>query len=88
MLEIIELGDSKNIKWGDTDRFLEGWLFLKAGKAQKLVFTGCKMPWNKAKKTEGEVLNEYAISNGITSEKIFVTKNVENTATESMAVKE
>jgi len=46
------------------------------------------MPWDKAKKTEGEVLNEYALTNGITSEKIFVTKDVENTADEVMAVKE
>ena len=38
------------------------------------------MPCNKSKKTEGEVLNEYAISNGIPHEKIFVTKDVENTA--------
>ena len=46
------------------------------------------MPWDKAKKTEGEVLKEYAISNGIASEKIFVTKDVENTADEAVAVKE
>ena len=39
-----------------------------------LVFTGGKMPWEKAKKTEGEVLNVYAISNGISSEKLFETK--------------
>ena len=45
------------------------------------------MPWDKAKKTEGEVLKEYAISNGIPSEKIFVTKDVENTADEAVAVK-
>jgi uncharacterized SAM-binding protein YcdF (DUF218 family) len=46
------------------------------------------MPWNKAKKTEGEVLREYAISNGIASEKIYITKDVENTADEAVAVKE
>ena len=45
-----------------------------------------KMPWDKAKKTEGEVLNEYAISNGIPTEKLFVTKDVENTAEEAVAV--
>jgi hypothetical protein len=45
------------------------------------------MPWNKTKKTEGDVLKEYAISNGIPSEKVFVTKNVENTADEAVAVK-
>jgi hypothetical protein len=39
------------------------------------VFTGGKMPWDKAKKTEGEVFKEYAISNGIPYKKIFVTKD-------------
>ena len=33
-------------------------------------------------------MKEYAISNGISSEKIFVTKDVENTADEALAVKE
>ena len=45
------------------------------------------MTWDNAKKTEGEVLKEYAISNGIPSEKLFVTKDVSNTADEAVAVK-
>ena len=61
---------------------------FKSGKAQKLVFTGGKMPWDNAKKTEGEVLKEYAISNDIPSGNIFVTKDVMNTADEAVAVKE
>ena len=88
MLEINEVGDSTYIEWGDPDRFIGGLALFKAGKAQKLVFTGGKMPWDKAKKTEGEVLKEYAVSSGIPSEKIFVTKDVENTADEAVAVKE
>ena len=88
MLEINEVGVSTYIEWGDPDRFFGGIALFKAGKAKKLVFTGGKMPWDKAKKTEGEVLKEYAISNGVPSEKIFVTKDVENTAEEAVAVKE
>jgi uncharacterized SAM-binding protein YcdF (DUF218 family) len=88
MLAINEIGDSTYVEWGDPDRFFAGMALFKAGKAQKLVFTGGKMPWNKAKKTEGEVLRDYAISNGIATEKIFVTKDVENTADEAVAVKE
>jgi uncharacterized SAM-binding protein YcdF (DUF218 family) len=88
MLGINEIGNSTYIEWGDPDRFFGGIALFKAGKAQKLVFTGGKMPWDKAKKTEGEVLKEYAISNGIPAEKIFVTKDVENTADEAVAVKE
>jgi uncharacterized SAM-binding protein YcdF (DUF218 family) len=87
MLDINEVGNSTYIEWGDPDRFFGGIALFKAGKAQKLVFTGGKMPWNNTKKTEGEVLKEYAISNGIPSEKIFVTKDVENTADEAVAVK-
>ena len=88
MLEINEVGDSTYIEWGDSDRFFGGISLFKAGKAQKLIFTGGKMPWDKVKKTEGDVLKEYTISNGIPSEKILVTKDVENTADESVAVKE
>jgi uncharacterized SAM-binding protein YcdF (DUF218 family) len=88
MLEINEVGDSTYVEWGDPDRFIGGLALFKAGKAQKLIFTGGKMPWDKVKKTEGDVLKEYAISNGIPSVKIFVTKDVENTADEAVAVKE
>jgi uncharacterized SAM-binding protein YcdF (DUF218 family) len=88
MLEINEVGDSTYIEWGDPDRFFGGIALFKAGKAQKLVFTGGKMPWDKAMKTEGEVLKEHAISSDIPSEKIFVTKDVGNTADEAVAVKE
>jgi uncharacterized SAM-binding protein YcdF (DUF218 family) len=88
MLEINEVGDSTYVEWGDPDRFFGGIALFKAAKAQKIVFTGGKMPWDKAKKTEGEILKEYAISNGIPSDKIIVTKDVENTADEAVAVKE
>ena len=88
MLGINEVGDSTYIEWGDPDRFFGGITLFKAGKAQKIVFTGGKMPWDNTKKTEGDVLKDYAISNGIPSEKIFVTKDVENTADEAVAVKE
>jgi uncharacterized SAM-binding protein YcdF (DUF218 family) len=88
MLEINEVGDSTYVEWGDPDRFFGGIALFKAGKAKKIVFTGGKMPWDKVKKTEGEVLREYAVSNGIPSENILVTKDVENTAEEAVAVKE
>lgn len=35
------------------------------------------MPWNKAVKTEGAMLKEYAIANGIPTKKILVTKDVD-----------
>jgi uncharacterized SAM-binding protein YcdF (DUF218 family) len=88
MLEINEVGDLTYIEWGDPDRFFGGVALFKAGKAQKLIFTGGKIPWDKLNKTEGEVLKEFAISNGIPSENILVTKDVENTADEAVAVKD
>ena len=88
MLEINEVGDTTYVEWGDPDRFFGGISLFKAGKAQKLVFTGGKVPWDKVNKTEGDVLKEYAISISIPAEKIFVTKDVENTAEEAVAVKE
>ncbi len=87
MLEINEVGDSTYVEWGDPDRFFGGITLFQASKAQELVFTGGKMPWDKAKKTERQVLKEYAISSGIQTEKILVTKDVENTADEAVAIK-
>ena len=77
MLEINEVGDSTYIEWGDLDRLFGGIALFKAGKAQKLVFTGGKMPWNKSKKTEGEVLKKYVYKSGIASDTIFASKNAE-----------
>jgi hypothetical protein len=42
MLGINEVGDLTYIEWGDPDRFFGGIALFKAGKAQKLVFTGGK----------------------------------------------
>jgi uncharacterized SAM-binding protein YcdF (DUF218 family) len=88
MLKINEVGDSTYVEWGDPDRFFGGIALFKAGKAQRLIFTGGRIRWDKVKKTEGEVLKVYAISNGIPFERIIVTKDVENTADEAVAVEE
>jgi uncharacterized SAM-binding protein YcdF (DUF218 family) len=88
MMEINKVGDSTYVEWGDPDRFFGGINLFKLGKAEKIIFTGGKMPWNKARKNEGEVLKEYANSYGIPSEKIQVTKEVQNTADEAKAVNE
>jgi uncharacterized SAM-binding protein YcdF (DUF218 family) len=88
MLGINEVGDSTYVEWGDPDRFFDVIALFKAHKAQKLVFTGGKIPSDKSKKTEEDVLKEYAILNGISSKKILVNNDVENTADEAVAVKE
>ena len=88
MLGINELGDETYIEWGDPDRFFGGIALLKAGKAQKLVFTKGKMPWDKLKSTEGDILKKFALENNIPNEKILLTNFVENTEDEAKAVKE
>ena len=49
MLEINKVEGSTYIEWGDPDRFFGGIALFKAGKSQKLVFTGDKMSWDKTK---------------------------------------
>ena len=88
MLKINEEEDFTYIEWSDPDRFFGGITLFKKGKASKIIFTGGKLPWDKTKKTEGEILKEYAIANGIQPDKILVTKDVENTEDEAKALKE
>ena len=74
MLEINEVGDSSYIEWVDPDRFFGGIDLFKAGKANKLVFSGGKIPLENVQKNEGEVLKIYAIKNGIARENILIKK--------------
>jgi uncharacterized SAM-binding protein YcdF (DUF218 family) len=88
MMRINEFKDNYTVEWGDADRFFGAIDLFNSGKAESIVFTGGKSPFNKTSISEGEILKKYAISNGISKEKIMVTKDVENTADEAMAVKE
>ena len=49
--------DSTYIEWGDPDRFFGSIALFKARKTEKIIFTGGKKPWDKAKKTNREVLS-------------------------------
>lgn len=76
-------------EWGDPDRFFGGIELIKAGVAPKIIFTGGKLPWqSKETKPEGEILSQYATDWGIPASQIFITKDVQNTKDESVAVKE
>ena len=85
MLEVNIPGNNLNIEWGDPDRFFGGLELYRTNKAPILVFTGGKLPEN-TKKTEGEFLKEFAISNRIPNENILVTEEVKNTEDEAKAV--
>jgi len=76
-------------EWSDPDRFFGGIELIKAGVANKIIFTGGKLPWQLNEiKPEGEILSQFASDFGISASQIFVTKNVENTMDEAIAVKE
>lgn len=76
-------------EWGDPDRFFGAIELMKANKAKKIIFTGGKMPWQSDEiKSEGEVLSKFASEFGIPTSQIIVTKNVQNTKDEALAVKE
>lgn len=88
MMRINEFKDNYTVEWGDADRFFAAIDLFNSGKAESIVFTGGKSPFNKTSKSEGEILKKYAISSGILKESIMVTKDVENTADEAIAVKD
>ncbi|OYY99371.1 MAG: hypothetical protein B7Y37_14290 [Sphingobacteriia bacterium 28-36-52] len=73
-------------EWGDPDRFFAGIDLYKSGKAPKIIFTRGKMPWNKSKNTEGDILRQFALEYGVPDSAIVLTGNVENTADEAKAV--
>lgn len=87
MLSLHEIDGKEYVEWGDPDRFFEGIALMKAGKAPNLIFTGAKMPWRKAGRTEGAVLADYAFQLGIPNDHIYVTSLATNTADEAVAVK-
>ena len=89
MIEPIQGFHGLMYEWGDPDRFFGGIELMKASKAKEIIFTGGKMPWQSDEiKSEGEVLSKFASEFGIPSSQIILTKNVQNTKDEALAVKE
>lgn len=74
-------------EWNDPDRFFGGIELYKAGKAPSIIFTRGKMPWDTTKLTEGDILKQFALHQGIPDSAILLTGNVQNTADEAMAIK-
>ena len=86
IMRINEFENDYKIEWGDTDRFFKGIELYNFNKSNIIVFTGGKSPYNKTKKSEGDILKEYAIKFGVKEENILITKEVKNTSDESYAV--
>jgi uncharacterized SAM-binding protein YcdF (DUF218 family) len=88
MLTEIETRQGVAFEWGDPDRFFGGIELVHSNKANMLIFTGGKLPWQKSNETEGDVLAQYAKKFGIHADVIQITKEVQNTEDEAKAVKE
>ncbi len=87
---ILHKSRSKNgeLEWAEgVDRFEQGILLLKAGKAPLLIFTGGRLPWGNQQLTEGQELRRAALARGIPAASILVTEEVGNTADEAKAVR-
>jgi len=73
------------VQYGDgANRFFAGLSLALAGKAKTIVFTGA--PLNGGAETEGGILRQVAIQQGIAPERIVVTGQVLTTADEASAV--
>ena len=83
MMRINEFDNNYKIEWGDADRFFKGIDLYNSNKSNIIVFTGGKSPYNKTKKSEGDILKEYAIRLGVLEEDILITKEALNTSDES-----
>lgn len=83
---ILPPGTTGTSEWNDGDRFWGGIELYRAGKAPWLVFTGGWAPWQPELAPEGEVLKEWAKSQGIPDSSIQVTSKAMNTAEEAAAV--
>jgi uncharacterized SAM-binding protein YcdF (DUF218 family) len=74
--------------WTETaERFEAGVALVQSGKAGRLVFTGARMNrQDPAAPTEGAELQRLALARGIAPDRIVVTRDISNTATEAAAV--
>ena len=80
-------GNSQIVELNDTDRFFAGLKLFKAGKANKLIFTGGSNPFKSKLPLVGDVfVNESQIL-GISRENLMTTKKVFNTKEEAFELK-
>ena len=83
---ILASGPANTSEWTDGDRFWGGIELYRAGKAPLLIFTGGWVPWQAELAPEGEVLKDWAKSQGLPESAIQITGKVMNTADEAAAV--
>lgn len=75
--------------WSEAvERFEAGVALVRADRAGMLVFTGARVVSDGRETTEGAELRLQAIARGVPPEKIIVTRLIDNTATEALAMAE
>ena len=72
---------------GDVARFENGLHILKEGKADKIIVTAGKTPWEKKPDSDGHQYIKIAEQKGIGLEKILITEIVHNTEQEVMEIR-
>ena len=88
MLRTVEATGGTATEWSNPNRFYGGIELYKLGKAEKLIFTGGKLPWETDSITEGEKLKQFALAQGVPAKDIVVTREVQNTEQEAAAVRD
>ena len=89
MMRINELDHQYEVEWGSAaDRFFRAIDLFEAGKANCIVFTAGKTPYNPTQLSEGEILKREALKRGIPAENIRLSKVALNTSAEAVAVSE
>ena len=73
---------------GDVARFENALNILEKGKADKMIVTAGKTPWEKKLDSDGHQYIKIAKQRGIRSEKILITGVVHNTEQEALKIKE
>ena len=72
---------------GDVARFENGLNIFEKGKADKIIVTAGKTPWEKKIDSDGHQYIKIAAQRGIRSEKIMITGVVHNTEQEVMEIR-
>ena len=83
----LEKSDFVVVLSGDIARFENALDILETGKADKVIVTAGKTPWEKKLDSDGHRYIKIAKQRGIESEKILITGVVFNTEQEAMEIK-
>ena len=86
-IETLEKSEFVVVLSGDIARFEVALKILENGKADKMIVTAGKTPWEKKQYSDGHQYINIAKRRGIKSEKIMITGVVHNTEQEVMQIK-